>query len=281
MTNILAVNGEPIVAGGKALKQNYQFINGFSRWYALTIELTVPLNDFSVLAMYQEKNTGTASNLVDYSKGELSFAEIWMKDETATEVVRSGVARQSNGARSYGYSLYTGEGNYIFQDGVTSQTIDDMPYGEATLFGVRKKNDLISCVMRKNVSVTQSPAVVSDVAPIKQVIFNRFGYQETEAIAWNHFSNVCIFDRYVSSREFDWLKNNGVGNDPLSSSGLVARFNFEECVIINRDGTDRPGFTDQSGNGNHAVIIDSSLPAGTVADQVAYVNANHVIKWLY
>ena len=105
----------------------------------------------------------------------------------------------------------------------------------------------------------------------------RFGLQYTGGM-----DEVLIFNREISLTEQKYIYNNGLGNLPLSETGLIAHLKNSLAELIDfsaaQDGSDiQVAVRDISGQDNHAKI--TNLPAGTNQEKVDYANANLFTSW--
>lgn len=91
-----------------------------------------------------------------------------------------------------------------------------------------------------------------------------------------------LFDRSFDISEIQYNASNGNGNDPTSTLSLKVWYKFEEAEILDfsdaLDGSNMlVGFRDYSGNNRHLEL--KNLPAGTLAEKLAYANANLIVEY--
>ena len=85
-------------------------------------------------------------------------------------------------------------------------------------------------------------------------------------------NNFKLFNRSLSDSEIIYHRNNLLGNDIQSNTGLLSSLTLSGAEVINISGVDQPCIRDYSGNNFHGII--ENLPAGTAQQKVDYANAN-------
>ena len=86
-------------------------------------------------------------------------------------------------------------------------------------------------------------------------------------------SNMAVFERELNINELSYRFNNRLGNDLLSVYKLASLFSFNYASIIDNSFV---GILDEVGNNN---MVMSSLPSGTLEEQLDYANANLFETW--
>ena len=86
-----------------------------------------------------------------------------------------------------------------------------------------------------------------------------------------------LFSRILAAAEIAYNANNGSFNEPFSALALEVWYKYENAEILDfsdaLDNSDlRVGIRDYSGNNRHGEI--TTLPAGTIAEKLAFANAN-------
>lgn len=84
----------------------------------------------------------------------------------------------------------------------------------------------------------------------------------------SHITDLAIFERELNVIELNYKFNNRLGNPFLSEFKLASLFNLNNASIINNSFV---GIVDQIKTGGMPL---SSLPAGTLSEQLAYANDN-------
>ncbi len=274
MTKIISANGKPIESAGKVIKQNYLYGKGFVRDLKLEFDLPNDLPEYTVFAMqFKYIDQATVSN--DINMGNSLAAQIRLEDSIGSMVF---VTRVPSGLGSFAQRCMLGAPGFDDTSNFLARDFMLQTFNTIESFFLSRKGDNLRYKMLANIpdeGNVVAGSVVSSSNDIRKVIFNN--NPTISSYSTNTLINrVLIFNRQLSVAELKHLFNNGNGNEPISKTGLIAECNFNEANII--DGTD-VGFIDESGNNVHGRIT-SGLPAGTLQEQVDFVNQNSLVKWV-
>lgn len=99
------------------------------------------------------------------------------------------------------------------------------------------------------------------------------GATSTTGHGTSSLNDFYIYNRTLTLSEIHYLFNNRLGNEALSTFGMVCYINFNNPIISGINIMHE----DISGNGNHAIYV--GLPAGTPEEQLQYVEDNLISIW--
>lgn len=96
-------------------------------------------------------------------------------------------------------------------------------------------------------------------------------------------SRVIIFSRVITAAEYRFYYNNKLGSNLQSREGVEVDLLCDKAEILDfsvlQDGSDlRVGCRDHSGFNRHGQIMN--LPVGSLADQLAFANANLFVPFI-
>lgn len=233
---------------GKAMKQNYNFGKAFRTKNMLTGDIVLDSSDIlnkdiTVLFRYRDTGAGYHSQFIMYSGESYNT--------------------QSISARSAGTNL-----SFVkYTDGVKTSS------GEAGNRVKLSANNAHCFVF----AATDIPNYAGDVklrlaTGYHYLYFsgnNIINYAGRDAV----LQHIAVFDRELDASEITYYYNNGLGNELLNTSGLLAEIEVSAGAIVE----DNIVLSDKSGNNRNMIIV--GLPAGTLEDQLAYFNSNHIVSW--
>lgn len=236
---------------GKAMKQNYNFGNGF--WKSGTNNVYIELPQ-DIINAYSDDWTIMA--YID--DGGVNNALFTVRDNLGASVQYAGT--------------YASLNYFFFKNGSITTITDN---SKNNLCGLRKLGDNIFLFAN-----SESSAIPDDIQSNNPpyTIFAGVTFSDTgQAYQRGHFvrskiDDFMVYKRYISDAEISFIYNNRLGNEPLSTNMLSVRYTFEQFGIKSFNGVDAVCAVDVSGNENHGKLI--GLPAGDLNTQLAWANLN-------
>lgn len=239
---------------GRVLRQNYQFGNSIRQQpsvNATDIRFDLGLNltgTFTVLWWHR---------LVSLSAGQFPTLMLGID-------VSSGAGNRRitfNGTASRYSSLLQSP---------TEVTLSPVSVGALNLMGFELVAGLARIRQNNGLEPSQGLVMSSIASIVRLPLTGLVGHQFRASSFW-------CFNRLLSAQEIDFLVNNFSGNEPASREGLICEVKMSAAEILDfsalQNGSDmRIGCRDTSGGIRHGHI--TGLPAGTLADQLTFANAN-------
>jgi hypothetical protein len=244
---------------GKALKQNYNFGNilktgydqGSNYYVVRDLDLSTPIT----FLMHIKRNYTTTDiaplNLISDTGGSQYF-----------------MFRQSAGSKANGAYCLGTYGTVNTQTNTYTVAVSENTYS----FQIESGSELSG---NGGLGFT-SQNFVSKLDDIEADGFTEFRFPKLYSSNYglDGYGDILIFSRIITEEELLYYRNNGLGNEPLNTYGLIAKFNFSEFEII--DDT-YVGFRNSIQDKYH--IEFKNPPDGTVAEQLEYANTNLIGIW--
>lgn len=275
-TNIIQTGGKVIKSGqGNSFKQNYLFGGGVLDLLSYRVTLAQALSEYTIFNMVNSRSpvpTTSNSTLLGRHWAWRTF------DEGGVEL---DYINGWNGGRASSFGRVNSAGT--LQTSTTSANLaDTLSIAPAVTVAqhVRIDAQLVRGAFFDSLTARRVFTLncLQDVKRMKTYEKFNTGTSVNNPV-WG--TRLCIFNRTIDDRELNYLYNRGNSNDVLTRLGLVCEINFRAAQIVSIPGLgDRVGFVDDSGNSNHAYIT-AGLPAGTLQEQVDFVNQNRRTAWIF
>lgn len=244
-------------SAGKALKQNYNF--GFGFWKGASVSAYVDCPSDVIVSLLQP------------------FTIAGHLDNAVTSVTGSqplfSIINTLDSSLSLYLSMYNSDGR-LFWSGT-----DLYPYNNGTgtkrnFLSLFSSGSVLKIWCNKVISagINLSSLTLPTSFKIKCGILQGSNGVYKNGYVLQKMDTFFVFDREISETERLVLYNNRLGNDPLSTFGLKVYYKMDNAEILTYEGIDAVCVRDYSGNNNHGKIM--GLPAGTLAEQLNYANAN-------
>lgn len=243
---------------GKAMKQNYNFGRGYlfpnpglnnkSTFYlSIPAMESVNLSEFSII--WIGKHIGgidTSANNCRFECRQNTTVVHYLNNATSVITTTSTGTVNSN--------LPNINGRYI------TFAMTDFGYGAASNFRVRTSPITTGIQGIYNETRISTPAAYNKV----EIYANQINTAGMPYL----LNRLVIFNRKITSNEFEHIFNNYLSNELLNVEGVVAEFINDSAEIIGSD----IGISDAQGGDMYLKI--NNLPAGTLEAQRDYANAN-------
>lgn len=254
---------------GKALKQNYNFGNKIKLPTSLSIpslkgmSLSLPITvvnfndssngDFQVLG-------GCVLDIVSNNSERFSFYSDYQDNRLSFGQTIGGISASSTPLVSYSLSKQM-------------QAISMSPTGSLTSYSYSG-----SSYNKAESSINILSDTINDISAVR--LFDGYNYRRNQGLKYmSDSSYFIVYNRVLMDNELRYLYNNSLGNEPLNISGILLKytFNLAEIFDFGVQYGQRIGIRDYSGNNHHIMV--SSLPSGTLQEQLVYANDNLFEQW--
>lgn len=247
---------------GKAMKQNYNFGNGFfkSNLNNVYIELPTAISldiyqPFSIIAFLDTLPSGAVRS------------DSIFRLEGVTDNLTKAFASvyQSNGAMYISSAI----GQFNFPNNTNAGSTNN-------LIGVIGDGTYIRPTGNSaDNSVIAQRILLSGLTPDSsyRVLAGRGGGAAfANGYVYRKMDDFMVYKRALTQQDLAYIYNNKLGNEPLSTNMLSVRYTFDQFEIKSFNGVDAVCAVDVSGNENHGKLI--GLPAGTLQEQLDWANLN-------
>ena len=282
-------NGENKVlmsAGDRIIRQPYEFGDSHSivsergvlyQYYIQCLSPVVNINveDFSVIIFYKP-------SVPSHNRGVFAFKS--SSYECAIGVGRrpdygSGIQIDFNKETELVYGSNTT--SILAGSGVIGSIIDAVSFNKNTIKAYRStplQGVVESSYNSSTVSFTSDTYSYLKIARGQRGIYS---YENPSASV--SINRLLVFNRIISKQEVEFMFSNGNGSNPQSILGLGLDIITNKAEILDfsilQDGSDlRVGCRDYSGFNRHGQIMN--LPVGSLADQLAFANANLFVPFI-
>ena len=228
---------------GKARKQNYIFGNGFligsSTSHIVDIPISLYVSDPFTIVFYAKRKTISSVSNIPFLRANGDQNTFWVGVRATTQPDFA-----------------------VFWSGTTAFTFQKYHIGGTyNLSNFRHISNL-------NVPTTLN-GVLSNAITYIRIGVPTIGHSLV-------MNNLRIYNRVLSDEELLHINNEKLGNDPISTMGMVREFPMNLFEILNTGGSDFVGFRETVSN-SHVEI--AGLPAGTIEEKLAFANSNLIGQW--